>query len=199
MIYFLGKYLHPHFETFSFLRLVDYLSARSIGAALTAIILTLFFTPIFIRYLHRHGLVDQSRDTGIASSSDKAGTPAMGGAIMTGCVLVSCLLWCNLANVYLLVVLLGMVWFGIIGLIDDLAKTKAKSGDRGLSESKKLLLQAVFAAVLVRFFWSAHSHRSRPARLGAFYRSVSKSSAVQLPLDLYPDHVSSSCSSSAIP
>jgi phospho-N-acetylmuramoyl-pentapeptide-transferase len=149
MIYFLGRLLHPNYEWFSFLRLVDYISARSIGAALTAIILTLSVTPMVVRYLHRRGMVDQSRDTGIASSSDKAGTPAMGGAIVTGCVLVSCLLWCNLANGYLILVLLGMVWFGLIGLMDDKAKTLAKSGDRGLSESKKLLMQAGFAAVLV--------------------------------------------------
>lgn len=149
MIYFLGRFLQSRFEVFSFLRLVDYISARSIGAALTAIILTLLITPMFIRYLHRRGLVDQWRDTGVASAPDKAGTPAMGGAVVIGCILISCLLWCNLANGFLLLVLLGMVWFGFIGLMDDIAKTLAKSGDRGLSESKKLLLQAGFAAVLV--------------------------------------------------
>ena len=89
MIYFLGRFLHPRFELFSYLRLVDYISARAIGAALTAIILTLLITPMFIRYLHRRGLVDQWRDTGVASSSDKAGTPAMGGTIVAGCVLIS--------------------------------------------------------------------------------------------------------------
>ena len=154
MIYFLGKFLHPRFELFSFLRLVDYISARSIGAALTAIILTLLITPMFIRYLHRRGLVDQWRETGVASSSDKAGTPAMGGAVVTGCILISCLLWCNLANGFLILVLLGMVWFGFIGLLDDVAKTRAKSGDRGLSESKKLMLQGAFAAALVAFLAS---------------------------------------------
>jgi len=168
MIYILGKYLHPNIELFSFLRLVDYISARAIGAALTAILLTLFLTPIFIRYLHRHGFVDQARDTGIASASDKAGTPAMGGAIMTGCVLFSCLLWCNLANPFLMVVLLGMVWFGSIGLMDDLAKMEAKSGDRGLSESRKLLLQAVFAAALTAFLVSPFSPLP-PDQAGAFY------------------------------
>lgn len=149
MIYLLGKLLYPHNEWFSFLRLVDYISARSIGAALTAIVLTLAITPVFIRYLHRQGLVDQCRETGIKSSSDKSGTPAMGGAIVAGCVLVSCLLWCNLANGYLILVMLGMAWFGFIGLMDDRAKTKSGSGDHGLSESKKLLLQAAFAAALV--------------------------------------------------
>ncbi|MDM7994890.1 MAG: phospho-N-acetylmuramoyl-pentapeptide-transferase [Acidobacteriota bacterium] len=168
MIYFLGRYLHPHFEAFSFLRLVEYISARSIGAALTAILLTLIFTPVFIRYLHHRGLVDQRRSTGVASSFDKAGTPAMGGAIFAGGVLVSCLLWCNLANLYLLVVLLGMVWFGVIGLMDDLAKMRARSGDRGLSESRKLMMQALFAAAVAIFLATPFSPLPA-AHSGAFY------------------------------
>ncbi len=168
MIYFLGKMLHPKFEQFSYLRLVDYISARSIGAALTAIILTLIITPIFIRYLHRKGLVDQIRETGISSSSDKAGTPAMGGAIVVGCVMVSCLLWCNLLNPFLMTVLLGMVWFGAIGLMDDTAKTRAKSGDRGLSESRKLMLQGAYAALLALYLISPYSPLPH-SQLGAFW------------------------------
>jgi phospho-N-acetylmuramoyl-pentapeptide-transferase len=168
MIYFLGRYLHPNFSLFSFLRLVEYISARCIGAALTAIILTMFLTPIFIRYLHRHGWVDQRRSTGIASSADKAGTPAMGGAILAGCVLISCLLWCNLTNLFLLAVMLGMAWFGFIGLMDDLAKTRAKSGDKGFSESKKLLLQAGFAAALILYLASSQSPLPH-SLAGAFY------------------------------
>ncbi len=168
MIYFLGKFLYTHFKLFSFLRLAEYLSSRAIGAALTAILLTLIFTPIFIRYLHRNGFVDQWRDTGTASSFDKKGTPAMGGAIVAGCVLVSCLLWCNLSNLYLLMVLLGMLWFGYIGLQDDLAKMRAKSGNKGLSETKKLVMQASFAILLVLYLGSPLS--PIPAgEAGAFY------------------------------
>jgi phospho-N-acetylmuramoyl-pentapeptide-transferase len=185
MIYFLGKFLHPRFELFSSLRLVEYISARSIAAALTAIILTLFITPIFIRYLHRHGLVDQWRDTGIASSSDKVGTPAMGGAIVTGCVLVSCLLWCNLANGYLLTVMIGMAWFGFIGLLDDTAKKRAKSGDRGLSESKKLLMQSCFAAALVVYLAGPFS--PLPAsQVSAFYIPFMKEPLLTTPWIYFP-------------
>jgi phospho-N-acetylmuramoyl-pentapeptide-transferase len=168
MIYFLGKFLHPQFEMLSFLRLVDYISARAIGAALTAIILTLYITPRLIRYLHQYDLIDHRRETGVGSASVKAGTPVMGGAVVTGCVLISCLLWCNLANSYLLVVLAAMMWFGFIGFLDDLAKTRARSGDQGLSESKKLVLQAAFAAILVLFLASPFS--PLPAgQMGAFY------------------------------
>jgi phospho-N-acetylmuramoyl-pentapeptide-transferase len=154
MIYFLGKFLHPRFEPLSFLRLVEYLSARSIAAALTAILLIIIIMPRFIWYLHRRSFVDQMRDTGIPSASEKAGTPAMGGAVVVGCVLFSCLLWCNLANRFLLMVLAGMLWFGLIGFVDDLKKMKARSGDRGLSEAMKLLLQALFGVCLLLFLAS---------------------------------------------
>jgi phospho-N-acetylmuramoyl-pentapeptide-transferase len=168
MIYFLGKLLHPQFEWFSFLRLVDYITARAIGAALTAILLTLFFTPKFIRYLHLRGYVDQWRNTGIASPSDKAGTPAMGGLIIIGCILASCLLWCNLINSYLVSVLTGMVFFGIIGMIDDVTKAKHKSGDRGLSESGKLLLQTGFALAFTIYLASSISPLPQ-TQLATFY------------------------------
>jgi phospho-N-acetylmuramoyl-pentapeptide-transferase len=168
MIYFLGKLLHPRFEFFSFLRLVDSIPARSIGAALTAILLTLLITPMFIRFLHRRGYVDQWRSIGIASPPEKAGTPAMGGVIVIGCVLVSCLLWCNLTNAYLMSVLSAMIFFGIIGMIDDVAKAQKKSGDHGLSESSKLLLQAGFAVVFTIYLASPFSPLPE-AQAGTFY------------------------------
>ncbi len=169
MIYILGRLLHPQFELFSFLRLVDYITARAIGAALTAILLMLFITPIFIRYLHRTGYVDQWRTTGVASPSDKTGTPAMGGVILVGCILASCLLWCNLVNGYLLSVLAGMVCFGIIGMIDDVAKSRRESGDHGLSEKYKLLMQAGFAAAFAAFL-ASHPFPPPPIdQAGTFY------------------------------
>ena len=168
MIYFLGKLLQPHLEIFSFLRLTEYISARAIGAALTAIILTLYLTPKVIRYLHRQGFVDQWRNTGVDAAFDKRGTPALGGSIIAGCVLVSCLLWCNLGNLFLVVVLFGMVWFGMIGFLDDLAKARFHSGDMGMSEKKKLVLQGLFAAALVALMISPWSPLPSN-QLGAFY------------------------------
>lgn len=92
----------------------------------------------------------------------------MGGAVIVGCVLVSCLLWCNLINQYLLMVLTGMAWFALIGLYDDLSKMKAKSGDRGLSESAKLLSQAAFAGAFALCLISPFS--PLPAnQVGTFY------------------------------
>ena len=168
MIYFLGRYLLSLFENLSFLRLVDYITVRAFGAALTAITLTMYLTPVIIRYLHRRGMVDQQRNVGVSSSYEKTGTPAMGGAIIVGCVLFSCILWCNLANLFLAVVLSGIAWFGVIGFMDDLSKVRKQSGDKGMSESRKLLLQTVFAVALTAFMVSQWSPLP-DTQTGAFY------------------------------
>ena len=89
--------------------------------------------------------MDQLRDTGVPSAFDKAGTPVMGGAVMVGCIVISTLLWCNLANRFVLTVLFALLWFGAIGLVDDVAKWRARSGNLGMTEAMKLLLQAAFA------------------------------------------------------
>jgi len=149
VIYLLGDLIHSRAGALALLRLSEYLTVRALGAALTAVVLTLIVTPRFIWYLHRRGLVDQLRETGVRSAFDKAGTPVMGGAVMVGAVVVATLLWCNLGNRYLLTVLVALLWFGWIGLVDDLAKWRARSGNRGMSEAKKLVLQAAFAAAFV--------------------------------------------------
>jgi phospho-N-acetylmuramoyl-pentapeptide-transferase len=149
VIYLLGVLIHSRAGALGLLRLSEYLTVRAIGAALTATILTLIVTPRFIWYLHRRGMVDQLRDTGVPSAFDKAGTPVMGGCIMIGAIVVAALLWCNLADRYVLTVLAALLWFGAIGFVDDLAKWKGRSGNRGMTEAMKLLLQGAFAAALV--------------------------------------------------
>ncbi|MCX6549720.1 MAG: phospho-N-acetylmuramoyl-pentapeptide-transferase [Acidobacteria bacterium] len=168
MIHLFGHLLEGGYRAYSILRLLDYLSTRAIGAAMTAFILMLVVMPRFIWYLHHRGLVDQTRETGVPSAFDKAGTPVMGGAVMVGCVLAACLLWCDLTSSFLWPVLGGLLWFGGIGLADDLAKWRARSGNRGMSEIRKLMLQGAFAALFAAFLASPWS--PLPAReAGAFY------------------------------
>ncbi len=186
MIYFLGALIHSRAGALALLRLSEYLTVRAIGAALTAIILTLFITPRFIWYLHRRGLVDQLRETGVRSAFDKAGTPVMGGAVMVGCVVIATLLWCNLASRYVLVVLAALLWFGAIGLEDDVSKWRARSGNRGMSEPMKLLLQGIFAAALVGLLaspWSPFPLRDHSTLYLPFLKTpVSRSLYVYLPV-----------------
>ena len=102
MIPLIGHLLDGGFRAWSFLRLLDFLSVRAIGGAMLAFILMLVMMPRFIWWLHRRGLVDQVRDTGVPSAFDKAGTPVMGGAVMVGCILASCAVWADLSNRFLL-------------------------------------------------------------------------------------------------
>jgi phospho-N-acetylmuramoyl-pentapeptide-transferase len=146
VIYLLGVLIHSRAGALGLLRLSEYLTVRAIGAALTATILTLIITPRVIWYLHRRGMVDQLRDTGVPSAFDKAGTPVMGGCIMIGAIVVATLLW-----------------FGAIGFVDDVAKWKGRSGNRGMTEAKKLVLQGIFAAGLVLLLASPWTPVSDPS------------------------------------
>jgi phospho-N-acetylmuramoyl-pentapeptide-transferase len=168
MIHLLGHLLEGGYRAWSILRLLDYLSVRAIGASMTAFVLMLAIMPRFIWYLHRRGFVDQVRETGVPSAFDKAGTPVMGGAVMVGSVMAASLAWCNPTNRYVWCVLIGMVWFALIGLSDDVAKWRARSGNRGMSEGRKLLLQGAFAGLFVAFLASPWSPLP-PNEAGAFY------------------------------
>jgi len=150
MIYELCNFLMQASEIFSFCRLVNYITFRAIMAALTSVLVIFLFSSRFIRYVHRRSILDQVRETGIKSAYDKSGTPTMGGVLIIGSVLVSMMLWANWFNPFLLYSVAGMLWFGCLGFWDDLSKVKMRSGDRGLSERAKLLLQGLFSAV---FAW----------------------------------------------
>ncbi len=150
MIYEICNLLIPLSDFFSFCRLVNYITFRSIMAALTAVIFIFLFSKPFILYMHRRCLLDQARDTGIRSAYDKSGTPTMGGGLIIGAVLSSMAIWGNWHNPFLVASMAGMLWFGLLGFWDDLSKVRRRSGDRGLSERTKLLLQGLFAAV---FAW----------------------------------------------
>jgi len=71
------------------------------------------------------------------------------GAEETTPLVAACFVWCDLANLYMWAVLAATLWFAAIGLSDDVAKWRSRSGNRGMSEANKLLLQGAFAALFV--------------------------------------------------
>jgi phospho-N-acetylmuramoyl-pentapeptide-transferase len=146
MIYEICNFLIQISDVFSFCRLVNYITFRAIMAALTAVIFMFLISRHFISFVHRQSILDQVRETGVHSAFDKSGTPTMGGVLIIGAVLSSMVLWGNWHNPFLLLSLAGMLWFGLLGFCDDLAKVRRRSGDKGLSERTKLLMQGFFAA-----------------------------------------------------
>lgn len=150
MFYELGNYLLQISDVFSFCRLVNYITFRAIMAALTSLIFLFIFSRRFILFMHRRCFWDQIRETGVSSAFDKSGTPTMGGVLIMGAVLSSMILWGNWHNSLLLCSVAGMMWFGLLGLWDDYSKVRRGSGDKGVSERSKLILQGFFSLI---FAW----------------------------------------------
>jgi phospho-N-acetylmuramoyl-pentapeptide-transferase len=127
----------------SFFGLFGYLTFRGILAALTSLFLSLWLGPAVIRRLGQLKGGQPIRQDGPQSHFSKAGTPTMGGALILMTVLLSVLLWGDLRNKYVWVVLLVMLTFGAIGWYDDWIKI-VKRDPNGLKSRWKYLLQSIF-------------------------------------------------------
>ena len=116
---------------------------------MTALLFVFLFGPGIIEALRlRQGRGQPIRADGPQTHFAKAGTPTMGGLMILSGVLVSTLLWANLASVYVWAVLLVTTGFGLIGLYDDYLKV-TKATHRGFSGKARLALEAVIAGVAV--------------------------------------------------
>ncbi len=131
---------------FSALNVFRYLTFRTGGALITAAVIVFLFGPMIIRGLRmRQGRGQPIRSDGPQTHFKKAGTPTMGGLmILVGSILAT-LLWANLTNIYVWMVLLVTLAFGMIGFYDDYLKVSAAS-ERGFSGKVRLALEFIIAA-----------------------------------------------------
>jgi phospho-N-acetylmuramoyl-pentapeptide-transferase len=144
MLYHLLYPLHAHFSALNVFR---YITFRSIGAVMTAFLLVLWLGPGFIRALQRYQIGQVVRDDGPESHFSKRGVPTMGGLLIIFAIISSTLLWVDLTNKYVWLLLGLTLWFGGIGAYDDYRKIKKKNS-RGLSPRGKLLLQLAGAVAV---------------------------------------------------
>lgn len=143
MLYWLIKQFAPYLNA---LHVFNFLTFRAILAALTALVLSLAFGPSMIRYLQKLQLGQVVRDDGPKSHLSKSGTPTMGGALILLSITASALLWCDLSNHFVWLILFVMLSFGLIGWVDDYMKIVHKNS-KGLSARRKLLFQTLFAVI----------------------------------------------------
>jgi len=141
MIYHL---LYPLHTTISAFNVFRYITFRTIYASLTAFLLCFFLGPWVIRKLGELQVGQFIRDDGPQTHLKKAGTPTMGGILIIGAVLISTLLWSNLTNYYVWIVLWVVTGYGVIGFTDDYLM-QIKKQSKGLSARKKFGLQCVVA------------------------------------------------------
>ncbi|WP_394003878.1 phospho-N-acetylmuramoyl-pentapeptide-transferase [Luteimonas sp. WGS1318] len=126
-----------------FFMLFEYLTLRGILAALTSLALSLWLGPMVIRRLAQYKGGQPIRQDGPQTHFSKAGTPTMGGALILITVLAAVLLWGDLRNKYVWVVMAVMIAFGVIGWYDDWIKI-VRRDPNGLKSRWKYLLQSVF-------------------------------------------------------
>ena len=123
---------------------LHYLTLRAILAMLMALFISLAFGRFFINQLQQYQVAQVVRDDGPKSHLIKAGTPTMGGILILFSFISSVLIWGNLHNVYLWIVIVTALLFGAIGFVDDYLKIKKQSSN-GLSAKRKYLAQSLSA------------------------------------------------------
>lgn len=144
MLYKLLFALTPYFTPMNLFR---YITFRTALAVLTAAGVSLIWGPAIIRRLKAMQMTQQIRDDGPQAHLSKAGTPTMGGVIIIGSILISVLMWGDLNNRYVAMLLASMLLFGGIGFWDDYLKV-SKKNPKGLSAKAKLLMQIVVALAI---------------------------------------------------
>jgi phospho-N-acetylmuramoyl-pentapeptide-transferase len=161
--YFFTQVLTEH----SFSNLFRYITFRTGGAIFTSLIICIFFGEkiiLWLKSLQAQGQPIREEYMTAAHTASKKGTPTMGGIMILGSVVISSILWADIKNVYVWVVLLVAVGFGLLGLVDDYIKlTKKHHG--GLTGKKKLLGQVLISltAAYVVYLNAPETHHTHIA------------------------------------
>ena len=122
--------------------IMQYISVRSILASITAIVLILCFGKKFIKYMQRKQLGEEIRNLGLEGQLAKKGTPTMGGVLILGAILVAVLLFGDLTNMYIQLLLITLVWLGCLGFADDYIKVFRKNKE-GMPGKYKIVGQVI--------------------------------------------------------
>ena len=145
MLYWLlYQKLFPYFPVF---RIFRYVTFRCAFASMTAMLIGLLIGPFVIERLRQFQIGQYIREDGPQSHQKKGGTPTMGGVLICISILVPTLLWANLTNPYIWLVMFATVAFGAIGFTDDYIKV-VKKRNLGLTSWQKLFLQFVVSAAI---------------------------------------------------
>ena len=138
----------------SFFNVFQYITFRSAISAATALLISLAIGPTVIRLLARKQIGAVIRDDGPSTHQAKAGTPTMGGVLILIAIFVSVVLWGDLTNRNVLVVLIVLLGFGFVGWLDDYLKI-TKKNPKGLSAGKKYSLQSLIGLSIAVYLYLA--------------------------------------------
>ncbi len=156
MLLILAQWLSQDVRTFS---VFNYITLRALMAAMTSLMISFMVGPWMIRKLTSMKIGQSVRSDGPQTHLVKAGTPTMGGALILTSVAISTLLWGDLHNAYIWVVLFTTLGVGAIGWVDDYRKVVHRNPD-GLSARAKMFWQSLIALAVGIFLYQ---HASLPA------------------------------------
>ena len=152
MIYHLFQYLESAGYDFPGMGLMNYLSFRAMLSAVTAVLMALFAGNKIIDWLRSKQIGETVRDLGLEGQIQKKGTPTMGGIIIILSILSGVLLFCDLSNIYIILLIVSTLWCGALGFTDDYIKV-FKHRKEGMSEKGKLAGQVLLGFVVGLTVW----------------------------------------------
>lgn len=151
MLYYLFRFLEESFD-FPGAGLFGFVSFRAAITLITSLFLSMIVGKHIINFLKRKQIGETIRELGLAGENQKKNTPTMGGIIILIAILLPCLLFGRLRNIYLIIMLVTTAWLGLIGGIDDYIKVFKKNKD-GLNGKFKVIGQVTLGLFVGLMMW----------------------------------------------
>ena len=180
MLLTLAQWLQSISPEYGYLRVFQYLTFRAVMAALTALLIGLMAGPAVIRKLAELKIGQPIRGYGVESHLSKSGTPTMGGVLILLSIAFSTLMWVDLSNRFVWIVLAVTLGFGAIGWVDDWRKVVNKDPE-GMRSREKYLWQSVIGLLAALYLVFSISEVSNLRVLELFYSWVRSGFDVNLP------------------
>ena len=156
-------------ELHSGFNVLQYITLRTVFAAITALLISTIAGPRVIRYLIRLKIGETIREVGPHSHYKKQGTPTMGGILIILTIVSATLLWADVLNRYVLIALATMLAFGVLGAIDDYLKIK---NGKGLSVKNKFLWQSLLAFVVAYTVYRSAQYPAELELIVPFFKDI---------------------------
>ncbi|UJP02607.1 MAG: phospho-N-acetylmuramoyl-pentapeptide-transferase [Nitrosomonas sp.] len=168
MLLTLSQWLAQDIRAFN---VFSYITLRTVLATLTALVISFIIGPIMIRKLTAYKIGQSVRDDGPQTHLVKVGTPTMGGALILMSIILTTLLWSDLNNRYVWVVLATTLGFGVIGWVDDYRKVVYRN-PKGLSARAKFFWQSLIALIVALYLVSIAEIPAQTDMIVPFFKEV---------------------------
>ena len=180
MLLSLAQWLQSLSPEWGFLRVFQYITFRAVMAAMTALLIGLAAGPWVIRRLTSLKIGQPIRGYGMASHLSKSGTPTMGGVLILLSIAISTLLWFDLSNRFVWIVLIVTLGFGAIGWVDDWRKVVNKDPE-GMRSREKYFWQSIIGLLAALYLVFSISESSNAKVLDLFVQWILSGFDVNLP------------------